>query len=294
MTDNSTPKAIPFGHSILKLNAQEEEDSFHGSPYDLGWGRLYGGHLIAQALFSIYQRYPNLAPLNSFHAYFLHVGNTRHTIEYKPQALRMGRRLSSFRVQATQNQRSIFEMLASTAQEGKSPSHQRTMPTVPPPHECGSEQEMFKELLPLFSQSKGLKQFVNRRLESNNGLEIRPISPSNFLYTKESGNKRLLWFKMSSFEEQYLLRILLAYVSDFLLVGTSLQPHKLSVITPRVKFASIDHSMWFYQKMPQNEWILLEAESQILYGAQCLVHGHFFTHTGSLIASCSQEALVQV
>ena len=153
---------------------------------------------------------------------------------------------------------------------------------------------MLEELLATFAHSKGLKKSATRRLSSDSGLEIHPVSPSNFLYTSQTDTKRLIWFRVHSFSEENLHRIVLAYISDFLLVGTSLQPHKLSVLTPRIKFASLDHSMWFHQPFNLDKWILLDAESQILKEGRCLVHGRFFTQEGSLIASCTQEALIQV
>ncbi|MEC7984448.1 MAG: acyl-CoA thioesterase domain-containing protein [Myxococcota bacterium] len=282
----------PFGHSILQLEAKEN-DLLHGAPYDMGWGRLYGGHLVAQALYALYLAFPNPLALSSFHAYFLHVGNTKHTIEYKPRKLRIGHRFSSFNIQAKQNHRQIFEMLASISEPRISPVHQREPPRVPNPEACESDQAMLEELIHRFPHSKGLHRFVSRRLQSNNGLEIRPISPYNFLYSQQTDTKRLLWFRMQSFQDQYLLRILLAYVSDFLIVGTSLQPHQLSVLTPKLKFVSLDHSMWFHRDLPIDEWLLLEAESTNLHGGRCLVQGYFFTQEGELVASCTQEALVQ-
>ena len=93
---------------------------------------------------------------------------------------------------------------------------------------------------------------------------------------------------------QDLASLLLAYTSDFLLVGTSLQPHNLSILSPSVKFVSLDHSMWFYNQTPQNEWILLDAKSEVYTKGRSLVQGDFYTRDGVHIASCKQEGFFHV
>lgn len=283
-----------FGHSILSLEKQTEEN-YQGIPYDIGWKRLYGGHLIAQSLYANNQHSQKRGSLNSFHSQFLHVGNCVHNINYTINPLRIGLNSSTSQIRATQNNRLLFQITATYGPETLNEHvHIPQMPDVPPPEEVPSDREMLLSLRERFSHSKGLETFVERRLSTDTGLDIRPILPKNFLDSAKKIPTRLLWFRMRTQCPSEINKLLLAYTSDFLLVGTALQPHSLSILNPNIKFVSLDHSMWFYDHPPLNQWILLYGESEIFSGGRCLVHGKFFSENGKFLAKCTQEGFVNI
>ena len=290
----SSTESLPFGQSILSLS-QQSPTLYSGAPYDLGWKRLYGGHLIAQSLLSAQLSPHPKGSLSSFHACFLHIGNCRHTLTYNVDSLRVGRESSRVQVQAHQNKRFLFQSMASYTQSHvQQHGHSPQPPSVIAPEDVENDHDMLRNLLHDFPHSTGLKSFVHRRLNTDTGLDIKPIFPNNFLHSKQNSTKRLLWFRMRSCVPQDLTSLLLAYTSDFLLVGTSLQPHNLSILSPSVKFVSLDHSMWFYNETPQNEWILLDAKSEVYTKGRSLVQGDFYTRNGVHIASCKQEGLFHI
>ncbi|MAA78165.1 MAG: hypothetical protein CL916_02810 [Deltaproteobacteria bacterium] len=297
MTSNPTEnitKSLPFGQSILSLN-QQSPTSYSGAPFDLGWKRLYGGHLIAQSLLSSHLSSYVKGSLSSFHACFLHIGNCRHTLNYSVAPLRIGRESSRVQVQAKQNNRFLFQIMASyTDTSSQQHGHNPQFPSVIEPEELENDHEMLHTLLRDFPHSTGLKSFVQRRINTDTGLDIKPIFPNNFLHSEEKSTKRQLWFRMRSHIPQDLASLLLAYTSDFLLVGTSLQSHSLSILSPSVKFVSLDHSMWFYNETPQNEWILMDAKSEVYTKGRSLVQGDFYTRNGIHIASCKQEGFFHI
>ena len=291
---DSVSESLPFGQSILSLQ-QRSPTSYCGVPYDLGWKRLYGGHLIAQSLLSAHRSTYPIGPLNSFHAYFLHIGNCRHPLSYEVHPLRIGRESSRVQVCAQQNKRLLFQIMVShTKTSSLQHSHTPQAPIVPHPEELENDHNMLRTLLKTFPHSAGLKSFVHRRLTSDTGLDIKPIFPNNFLHSTEKSFKRQLWFRMRSCVPQELASLLLAYTSDFLLVGTSLQPHNISILSPTVKFVSLDHAMWFYNTVPQNDWILMEAVSEVYTKGRSLVQGDFYTKEGIHIASCKQEGFFHI
>lgn len=58
-------------------------------------------------------------------------------------------------------------------------------------------------------------------------------------------------------EYQTLHRCVVAYASDFMLLGTALLPHGGHWYNPRVKMTvSLDHSMWFHAPFRADEWML--------------------------------------
>ena len=282
-----------FGHSILSLE-KTSDSTYRGIPYDIGWKRLYGGHLIAQSLYANHVQAPK-GSLHSFHSQFLHVGNCLHDLHYTVCPLRVGLQSSTTQIQTHQNNRFLFQLTASYGQDSISEhTHMPSMPEVPTPDEVPNDQGMLLLLREKFAHSKGLESFVERRLTTDTGLDIRPILPKNFLDSAKKIPSRLLWFRMRSQCSVDIASLLLAYTSDFLLVGTALQPHSLSILQPNLKFVSLDHSMWFYNQTPLNEWILLYAESEVFSKGRCLVHGYFFTETGKFIAKCTQEGFVHI
>jgi acyl-CoA thioesterase-2 len=86
---------------------------------------------------------------------------------------------------------------------------------------------------------------------------------------------------------------LLAYASDYGLLGSALQPHGLTVRSEEVMVASLDHSLWFHRPFRVDEWLLYDIESPVAYGARAFTRGSFYTRDGVHVASVAQEGLVR-
>src|SRR5207244_9538817 len=91
-----------------------------------------------------------------------------------------------------------------------------------------------------------------------------------------------------------LHRYLLAYASDFHLIGVTLQPHAVSWLTPGLQVASLDHTMWFHRSFRMDDWLLYAVESPTASHARGLARGQFFTRDGRLVASTVQEGLIRL
>jgi acyl-CoA thioesterase-2 len=87
---------------------------------------------------------------------------------------------------------------------------------------------------------------------------------------------------------------LLAYVSDYELLGASILPHDVSFERDQVIMASLDHALWFHRKIEIDNWILYSIESPNASGARGYSRGQMFTESGTLVASVAQEGLVRV
>jgi acyl-CoA thioesterase-2 len=87
---------------------------------------------------------------------------------------------------------------------------------------------------------------------------------------------------------------LLAYVSDYELLGTSTLPHGLPLGQGRVIMASLDHALWFHRPVKIDEWLLYAMDSPNASGARGFARGLLFAEGGELVASTSQEGLVRV
>jgi len=74
-------------------------------------------------------------------------------------------------------------------------------------------------------------------------------------------------------DDEALHRCLLAYVSDFHLLDTALKPHGISMISPKLVIASVDHAMWFHRSVRVDDWLLYAMDSPSASGARGLTRG---------------------
>jgi len=87
---------------------------------------------------------------------------------------------------------------------------------------------------------------------------------------------------------------MLAYASDFNLIGTAMLPHGISFVQHNVQVASLDHAMWFHRPLRVDEWLLYACDSPTAQGARGLARGQFFSLDGRLVASTAQEGMIRV
>ena len=88
--------------------------------------------------------------------------------------------------------------------------------------------------------------------------------------------------------------MLLAYASDFHLIGTATLPHGISYLTDHVQMASLDHALWFHRPFRVDEWLLYSFDSPTAQGGRGLARGQIFSRDGRLVASSAQEGLIRV
>ena len=87
---------------------------------------------------------------------------------------------------------------------------------------------------------------------------------------------------------------LLAYVSDYELLGTATLPHGLPFGRGKVIMASLDHALWFHHAIRVDEWFLYAMDSPSACGARGFARGQVFDRQGKLLASSAQEGLIRV
>ena len=129
---------------LVKLLALEkiEENLFRGQSQDLGWGTVFGGQVLGQALSAAVQTVPAERAIHSLHSYFLRPGDVSRPIVYDVDRIRDGTSFTTRRVVAIQNGKAIFNMSASFQKHEPGFEHQDAMPDVPPPEALRTEQEL--------------------------------------------------------------------------------------------------------------------------------------------------------
>lgn len=276
---------------LIKLLSLEriEENLYRGQSQDLGWGTVYGGQVIGQALFAALHTVPADRQVHSLHAYFLRPGDVSAPIVYDVDRSRDGSSFTTRRVKAIQHGHPIFDMSASFQKVEPGFDHQEEMPDVPPPEQVPTDQER------LAAQGDKLPEFMRGRALADRPIEIRTVGEPDVFLNGKHPPERYVWLKATGTlpDKPGLHQALLAYASDFSFITTSLKPHGVTWLTPGMQVASVDHAVWFHAPFRADEWLLHVMQSPRASGARGLVLGRIYSRDGKLVASTAQQGLIR-
>ena len=277
---------------LLRLLRLEkiEENLFRGQSQDLGFGAVFGGQVLGQALSAAYQTVPEGRRAHSLHGYFLRGGDAQKPIVYNVDCIRDGRSFTTRRVVALQKGHAIFNMAVSFQAAESGFDHQSSAPQVPGPQGITPELELAMRIADRIPES------IRDKILCKKPIEIRPVNPINPFAPEKRDPQRFVWFKAIDKlpDDPMVHQYLLAYASDFSLVGTSLYPHGHSFWEPQMQVASLDHAMWFHRDFRMDDWLLYAMESPNAFGARGLNNGRVYTRAGKLVASVTQEGLIRL
>jgi acyl-CoA thioesterase-2 len=281
----------PLLADLLKLLELEqlEDRIFRGQSRDIGSRRVFGGQVLGQAL-SAANCTVEGREAHSLHAYFLRPGDVKSPIVYDVDLARDGRSFTNRRVVAIQHGRPIFNMTASFQVPEDGLEHQATIPDVPGPDELQAFHDTPDKILEKVPEK--MRRYLTRRRP----FEIRPVEPVSLLSLEPSEPVRHVWMRTVNRlpDDPDLHRNLLAYLSDFQLIGTATLPHGIHFDEGRVQMASLDHAMWFHRPFRVDEWLLYSMESPNAASSRGFALGKFFDANGVLVASTAQEGLVRI
>ncbi|HSW29600.1 MAG TPA: acyl-CoA thioesterase II [Longimicrobiales bacterium] len=267
-----------------------EHNVYRGRNRDIGTGRIFGGQVLAQALVAAQRTVPDDRPAHSMHGYFILAGDLTVPVVYFVDRLRDGGSFTTRRVTAVQNGSAIFEMSASFHRREAGWEHQARMPRVPDP------EALPPELDSLRARAAELPETLRAVLTQDRPLDFRLVDGRDPLDTTPRPPLRQYWVKAVGpvGDQPIEHQAVLAYASDYGLLGSALDPHGVSYRDPRLMVASLDHSIWFHRSFRMDEWLLHVSESPMSAGARGFARGMFFTRDGELVASTAQEGLVRV
>lgn len=276
---------------LVQLLALEriEENLFRGQSQDLGWGQVFGGQVLGQALSAAAQTVPVDRHVHSLHAYFLRTGDAQRPIVYSVDRIRDGTSFTTRSIVATQNGRPIFQMLASFQIDELGFEHADVMQAVKGPEGLLSERELWAKY------AERLPEKLQQRAMAERPIELRPVTPIHPFVPEQSIPEQAVWVRSSGAlpDAEALHRYMLAYCSDFAFLPTSLRPHGVTWVNPALQIASLDHAMWFHRPFRMDDWLLHVMHSPSASGARGLVRGSVFSRDGKLVASTAQEGLIR-
>ena len=282
-------KAITDLLAILDLE-KIEENLFRGRSPQVGWQRVFGGLVIAQALVAAQRTVENLVP-HSLHAYFLLGGDPAVPIVYQVEHLRDGRSFATRRCQAIQHGKVIFSLAASFHNAEPGLEHASPAPEAPPPEDLPDETAFLKQY------GAFMPEPVLRYFERERPIEMRPVDAGRYVARgKQADPIQKIWVKTSSAlpDDPAIHRAALAYLSDMTLLDTALIAHGRSVFHPDIQAASLDHALWLHRPFRADEWMLYVQDSPSASGALGFSRGALYSRKGALIASVAQEGLIRL
>lgn len=274
--------------SLLQLE-KIEDTIFRGQSQDLGFGAVFGGQVLGQALSAASQTVPSDRFAHSLHAYFLRAGDATKPIVYTVDCIREGKSFTTRRVLAIQNGRPIFTMSASFQVLESGFDHQAAMPEVPDPEGVESDFERAQRL------AHKIPAAIRERILCQHPIERRPIHPSDPFAPEKRAPIRSIWLRAIDTmpADPAVNKYVLAYASDFGMIPTALFPHGRTYWDPAMQVASLDHAMWFHRDFRMDQWLLHVIESPNANKARGLSQGKIFTRDGVLVASTMQEGLIR-
>ncbi|MCH4159253.1 MAG: thioesterase family protein [Bifidobacterium minimum] len=293
-------KATPLTHvaQVLRLgdpSRYRDHTYINGESLYFPTGRVYGGQVIAQSIIAASKTVEGDRLPHSIHGYFIAPGDIRQDLLFDVETLRDGRSFSARRVNVTQSQGAILTAIASFQKTGQSGvEFADPMPEdIPDPDTLTSA----KELMAPYAGKSAFADFYAQR----SPFDIRHISPTIMLgvdkdsVARDSG-RQMVWMRADGHVDlpQAMHRAMLALQCDQVMMEPVLRRAGLSIATPGISFASLDHSMWWYRDVDINDWLLYVQDTPTAAHGRGLGTAKVYDRDAGLVATMAQEAMIRV
>ena len=263
---------------------------FRGRNRPLAGPRVFGGQVLAQALVAAGRSVEADRTCHSLHAYFILPGDVEAPIVYEVEKLRDGGSFTTRRVTAVQHGRPIFNASLSFHRDEPGLEHQPGPPEgVPAPDDLTPERDLAVAL------ADRIPEPLRTVLTRERPIDFRPVDPADPLRPEPQEARSATWLRAAGPlpDDPLVHQAVLAYASDWGLLGTALLPHGRSVFDGTIQAASLDHAMWFHRPFRADDWLLYAMEAPTTAGARAFTHGRVTDADGRLVASAVQEGLIR-
>lgn len=245
-------------------------DTYVGESPPYAWGRIYGGLVVAQALWAATLTVRPEHRVHSLHAYFILGGDPGEPVRYEVDRLRNGRSFTTRHVTARQSGGAILTLSSSfQVDEGGPETQSGVMPDVPPPE-----------------SSKVVDDAGAERCD----VEVPGRPPRSVVWVR---------YPVVLGDDRRLHACALAYLSDInpmTAVGASHPDGPISEAQWRTKYmsASLDHAVWFHRPLRSDAWALLDMSGHGVIASRGLATGHVYGADGTHVATIAQEGLLRI
>jgi acyl-CoA thioesterase II len=245
-------------------------DTFVGESPLYPWGRIFGGLVVAQALWAATSTVREEHVLHSMHAYFVLGGDPNEPVRYEVDRLRNGRSFTTRSVVARQSSGAILSLSCSFQRLEDGPETQSAdFPSnIPDPE--GLECEWMA------------------------GIDRRDID------APESPPRSVGWCRLPVElpDDRRMHDCALAYLSDIGPMGAIARAHPDQPLTQdgwqeNFMTASLDHAMWFHHQARADDWLLIDMTGHGIIKTRGLATGPMFDANGVHVATIAQEGLLR-
>ncbi len=251
--------------------------------------RVFGGQVLAQSLNAAIRTVDSERRAHSQHAYFLRPGNPDKQIVYEVDPIRDGKSFTTRRVVAKQDGIPIFNTTVSFQRHEEGLEHQFEPVATTPPEEVETDYDFWHR----WAKENPDARFTPPQAHA---IERRSVHRRDPKRPQPSPPRQQSWFRARGDlgDDPCKHQTVMAFMSDFALLGTALYPHPYGGMSPRIQGASLDHAIWFHRPFRADEYLLYEIDSPITSGARGFSRGSFWTRDGELVASTAQESLLRL
>ena len=293
------PQRLVDGLVRLLTVEKRASDIYAGQPQKGGVGRVFGGQVIAQALQAAQASIPETKVAHSLHAYFLRGGREGTPIEYRIERDFDGRSFSNRRVVASQENEDgssspILNLTASFQVPEEGLEHDASpMPDAAEPETLKSDMDMRRAMADKMGDRLNAAQ--RALMLRPRPIEMRTLDKLHWMNAEPKAPQAHSWFRTVAPlpDDPALHRAMIAYASDYTLLGTSALPHGLSWMRGELVGASLDHALWFHREARADEWLLYATDAPWSGGGRGFNRGRIFNQQGELVASVAQEGMMR-
>ncbi|GAB2212972.1 hypothetical protein Drorol1_Dr00020980 [Drosera rotundifolia] len=228
-------------------------------------------------------------------AYFLRGGDYKVPTIFKVFQVHDGKDITTRRVEAIQEGKLAFLLVASFLKEADGLEHQEAvMPTVPLPDMLLSIEDVMENDE---NKKKRLDPFpIDIRVCHPDILtRLTNLLPGHFyrLLIRTLHCRLSYWFKSREklSDDPALHRCVVGYASDLIFIQASTNPHQRGDYV--IRTLSLNHTMWFHRTTRADKWILHVIDSPSAYDARGICTSQMFNTKGELVASLVQEGLLR-
>lgn len=263
--------AFDLDDLVACLSLTEGDDGLEGANLDIGYHRVFGGQILAQALTAAAQLSPDKS-VKSMHVLFPREGDTAKPMQYRVAALQAGRTFGTTEVIAHQDGKVVSAALVSVHADEDGLDRNE-----PPPAAGAPEDATLTDL--------GMVPWETRLVD---GVDIAD---------RGTGPAQLRWWMRTPpiGDDRRLHQALLAHATDLTLIGTALRPFdgvSQADSTVTLHTAVTSHTLWFHRPFRVDDWLLVAQEAPVVAHGRSYGRGDVFAG-GQLVASFAQEAMIR-
>lgn len=259
--------------------------------------RVFGGLVLGQVVAAAALTLPDGYPVHHLSGQFAGPADGRAPLTFHVKHVRDGRAFALRTVEAVQHGRVVFSGLVSGHVGGKGIDHQVPLLQGPGPEDSPSGDAWYA------SWPDHVK--YTRRLELELGLELRFPSPPVHvaaLRGEPAAPEQSVWVRSAvplpdlpdGRPDPVLHAAAFAYVSDVLLLGTSLGPHRRTMFDSDVQVATINHALWLHAPVRVDDWVRVDQSAPWSGNGVAMCRSELFAPDGRLVGSVGQESLIRI